>query len=105
MKIGIVTRLMAPLGKLYWSQISAEQKEALLTTIQGEFEIDLSDPHAREVVYGMMARRFRNFKYQCHLHYKTFPTREEAEKHPPKDVKINDWKNLLPRSLSAYASR
>ena len=34
MEIGIVTRLMAPLGKLYWSQISAEQKEALLTTIQ-----------------------------------------------------------------------
>ncbi|XP_050225845.1 uncharacterized protein LOC126675276 [Mercurialis annua] len=94
MEIGVLTRLMAPLGVFYWSDVTEENKKAMITTLQNEFEVDLSDLHAKKVVYGMMARRFLNYKYRCHLHYKGFPTRDAAEKNPPEDVKIDDWKKL-----------
>ncbi|XP_055962323.1 uncharacterized protein LOC126687687 [Mercurialis annua] len=71
MEIGVLTRLMAPLGVFYWSDVTDANKEAMITKIQSEFEVDLSDLHVKEVVYKMM-----------------------AEKHPPEDVKVDDWKKL-----------
>ncbi|PKI73553.1 hypothetical protein CRG98_006134 [Punica granatum] len=68
-----------------------EMKEPLFARLQSEFQISLSEPHAREVVDATTADRYRQFKHNCRKHDRKFFTIEEARQNPPIDVEEADW--------------
>ncbi|CAI0458956.1 unnamed protein product, partial [Linum tenue] len=46
------------------------------------------------MVDTIMARRFRQFKYRCHQHYKNETDKVKARENPIEEVNIDDWKLL-----------
>ena len=50
----------------------------------------MSDPHSEDVIDTVMAKRFINYKYRCHQHYKKY-TPAEAKQNPIDGVDKDDW--------------
>ncbi|CAL1396455.1 unnamed protein product [Linum trigynum] len=94
MEMGVVVRVLAPIRKFFWTEVTEEEKLPLFAKIESEFDIDMSDPHVREMVDGIIAARFRRFKHNCHQHYKKESDPIKARENPKKTVNIDDWKVL-----------
>ncbi|WCJ39805.1 hypothetical protein M5689_020765 [Euphorbia peplus] len=92
-EIGVVTRLLAPLQVFYWKHMPEDKKQPLFARLESEFELSFDDPHVKEVVDAAMEKRFKQYKHQCHKHYKTYSP-EDAKKNPPEDVTLDDWVHL-----------
>ncbi|CAL1393795.1 unnamed protein product [Linum trigynum] len=91
-ELGVVTRLMAPIRKYYWSKLTEADKHPLFKKLEDEFDIDTVGQDARKIMEKRMKKRFINYKYAMHAHYLKDP--EKARTDPPVDRNIEDW-NLL----------
>ncbi|CAI0389069.1 unnamed protein product [Linum tenue] len=94
MEIGVIVRVLAPIGKFFWKDLTEEDKLPLFAKLESEFDVDFTAPHVRDMVDTIMARRFRQFKYRCHQHYKNETDKVKARENPIEEVNIDDWKLL-----------
>ncbi|CAL1379632.1 unnamed protein product [Linum trigynum] len=94
MKIGVIVRVLAPIGKFYWRELTEEDKLPLFAKLESEFDIDMTTPGVKEMVDATMASRLRQFKYRCHQRYKNEIDKVKARETPMEEVNINDWELL-----------
>ncbi|CAL1388008.1 unnamed protein product [Linum trigynum] len=91
-ELGVVTRLMAPIRKYYWSKLTEANKHPLFKKLEDEFDIDTAGAYARKIMEKRMKKRFINYKYAMHAHYLKDP--QTARTDPPVDMNIEDWHML-----------
>lgn len=51
-------------------------------------------------IHTQLANQHKNRQYRLHLHFKKFPTKEEAINNPPNGVTNTDWVKLCQRFAS-----
>ncbi|CAL1406106.1 unnamed protein product [Linum trigynum] len=101
-ELGVVTRLMAPIRKYYWSKLTEADKHPLFKKLEDEFDIDTAGADARKIMEKRMKKRFINYKYAMHAHYLKDP--QTARTDPPVDMNIEDW-HMLKRSQINKANK
>ncbi|CAI0461746.1 unnamed protein product [Linum tenue] len=68
MEMGVVVRVLAPIRKFFWKEVTTEEKIPLFAKIE--------------------------FKYNCHLHYKEETDPIKARENPMETLNNDDWKLL-----------
>ncbi|CAI0445970.1 unnamed protein product, partial [Linum tenue] len=72
-EIGVITRLMAPLRKYYWSELTEAEKQPLFAKLETEFDINSNDVAIKKILSSRMQKRFLNYKHHCNKHYNKDP--------------------------------
>ncbi|CAL1402259.1 unnamed protein product [Linum trigynum] len=93
-EVGVVARMMAPIRKYYWTELTDEDKHPMFVKLESEFAFASATEEVRKALDKKLHKRFLNYKYTCHKHYKELEDPTKARLNPPEGVKQEDWEAL-----------
>lgn len=100
-EIGFVVRNYAPLNVEQWKDIESTDVTNIVQRIISKFDINMSLPGVKICVTKMCITAFYNFRYRLKIHFKKFPTVNEARENKHEEVKTQaEWDFLCDRFSS-----
>ncbi|CAL1370919.1 unnamed protein product [Linum trigynum] len=68
-EVGVVARMMAPIRKYYWTELTDEDKHPMFVKLECEFAFVSATKEVRKALDKKLHKRFLNYEYTCHKHY------------------------------------
>ncbi|KAH7854042.1 hypothetical protein Vadar_009419 [Vaccinium darrowii] len=93
-EVGVVCRMFANLSIPYWKDMTDEDKEPMFVRLAEEFVVDFSHPHAKAVTDHILNECYSDYRAQLYRRIKSFPSIEEARKHPDAEIDPNHWNHI-----------
>ncbi|TXG65461.1 hypothetical protein EZV62_006736 [Acer yangbiense] len=90
-EVGYIVRKFAPLRYTGWKQIPEVEKQVVYERLLAKFKLRLECPRVRALVNHLASERYRDFRYDMNMHYKSFSSMEVALENPFKNVRQDDW--------------
>uniref|UniRef100_A0A9I9E2X0 CACTA en-spm transposon protein n=1 Tax=Cucumis melo TaxID=3656 RepID=A0A9I9E2X0_CUCME len=94
--IGVCVRKTFPVRCLKWTDVGREYIEVVKGDLQRFFVLDFNDQAMNRFVEHQMLTTFKEFRADCHKHFKKYSDPEEARANPP---------NALEQSRTNKAAR
>ncbi|KAA0025427.1 CACTA en-spm transposon protein [Cucumis melo var. makuwa] len=94
--IGVCVRKTFPIHCLKWADVGREYIEVVKGDLQRLFVLDFNDQAMNRFVEHQMLTTFKEFRADCHRHFKKYSDPEEARANPP---------NALEQSRTNKAAR
>ncbi|KAA0032480.1 CACTA en-spm transposon protein [Cucumis melo var. makuwa] len=94
--IGVCVRKTFPVRCLKWADVGREYIEVVKGDLQRLFVLDFNDQAMNRFVEHQMLTTFKEFRADCHRHFKKYSDPEEARANPP---------NALEQSRTNKAAR
>ncbi|KAB1199252.1 hypothetical protein CJ030_MR0G025676 [Morella rubra] len=93
-RVGVLVRRLVDMATWSWGDVSTETKQYIKARLQDDFGLNYDRLEDVRIVNRLMVTRYRKFKNTLHMHYKKFPTKEEALKNPHEQVEPEMWTKL-----------
>ncbi|KAB1223860.1 hypothetical protein CJ030_MR2G000490 [Morella rubra] len=90
----VLVRRLVDMATWSWGDVSTETKQYIKAHLQDDFGLNYDRLEDVRTVNRLMVTRYRKFKNTLHMHYKKFPTKEEALKNPHEQVEPEMWTKL-----------
>ncbi|KAL4027974.1 hypothetical protein IC575_011164 [Cucumis melo] len=81
--IGVCVRKTFPVRCLKWADVGREYIEVVKGDLQRLFVLDFNDQAMNRFVEHQMLTTFKEFRADCHRHFKKYSDPEEARANPP----------------------
>ncbi|TYK11883.1 CACTA en-spm transposon protein [Cucumis melo var. makuwa] len=81
--IGVCVRKTFPVRCLKWANVGREYIEVVKGDLQRLFVLDFNDQAMNSFVEHQMLTTFKEFRIDCHRHFKKYSDWEEARANPP----------------------
>ncbi|TYK20900.1 CACTA en-spm transposon protein [Cucumis melo var. makuwa] len=81
--IGVCVRKTFPVHGLKWADVGREYIEVVKGDLQRLFVLDFNDQAMNRFVEHQMLTIFKEFRADCHRHFKKYSDPEEARANPP----------------------
>ncbi|KAA0048673.1 CACTA en-spm transposon protein [Cucumis melo var. makuwa] len=100
--IGVCVRKTFPVRCLKWADIGREYIEVVKGDLQRLFVLDFNDQAMNRFVEHQMLTTFKEFRADCHRHFKKYSDPEEARANPPNALvgRDEDWHFLCDHYIS-----
>ncbi|TYK30471.1 CACTA en-spm transposon protein [Cucumis melo var. makuwa] len=100
--IGVCVRKTFPVRCLKWADVGREYIEVVKGDLQRLFVLDFNDKTMNRFVEHQMLTTFKEFRVDCHRHFKKYSDPEEARANPPNALvgRDEDWHFLCDHYIS-----
>ncbi|TYK21553.1 CACTA en-spm transposon protein [Cucumis melo var. makuwa] len=100
--IGVCVRKTFPVRCLKWTDVGREYIEVVKGDLQRLFVLDFNDQAMNRFVEHQMLTTFKEFRADCHRHFKKYSDPEEARANPPNALvgRDEDWHFLCDHYIS-----
>ncbi|KAA0040895.1 CACTA en-spm transposon protein [Cucumis melo var. makuwa] len=100
--IGVCVRKTFPVRCLKWGDVGREYIEVVKGDLQRLFVVDFNDQAMNRFVEHQMLTTFKEFRADCHRHFKKYSDPEEARANPPNALvgRHEDWHFLCDHYIS-----
>ncbi|TYK29077.1 CACTA en-spm transposon protein [Cucumis melo var. makuwa] len=100
--IGVCVRITFPVHCLKWADVGREYIEVVKGDLQRLFVLDFNDQAMNRFVEHQMLMTFKEFRADCHRHFKEYNDPEEARANPPNALvgRDEDWHFLCDHYIS-----
>ncbi|KAA0043336.1 CACTA en-spm transposon protein [Cucumis melo var. makuwa] len=100
--IGVCVRKTFPVRCLKWTDVGREYIEVVKGDLQRFFVLDFNDQAMNRFVEHQMLTTFKEFRADCHKHFKKYSDPEEARANPPNALvgRDEDWHFLCDHYIS-----
>ncbi|XP_050945494.1 uncharacterized protein LOC127150847 [Cucumis melo] len=100
--IGVCVRKTFPVRCLKWTDVEREYIEVVKGDLQRFFVLDFNDQAMNRFVEHQMLTNFKEFRADCHKHFKKYSDPEEARANPPNALvgRDEDWHFLCDHYIS-----
>uniref|UniRef100_A0A9I9E4Z1 DUF4216 domain-containing protein n=1 Tax=Cucumis melo TaxID=3656 RepID=A0A9I9E4Z1_CUCME len=100
--IGVCVRKTFPVRCLKWMDVRREYIEVVKGDLQRFFVLDFNDQAMNRFVEHQMLTTFKEFRADCHKHFKKYSDPEEARANPPNALvgRDEDWHFLCDHYIS-----